>query len=150
MWRCQPTTHEAQGDRAIAAFTIIAERINMTRKSIQEKVLARDAAYITRQVQRQEIAGATHIDVNAGHKPEREAEDMAWLTEVVMAATTLPLSFDSTNADALRAGLELCNRPGTIINSITGEAERIEGTLPLVVEYGTNVVALSMDDSGMP
>ncbi len=122
----------------------------MTRKRIQEKVLARDADYIARQAQRQETAGATHIDVNAGHEPEREADDMAWITGVVMAATDLPLSFDSTSPEALRAGLDLCNRPGTIINSITGEAERIEGTLPLVVEYNTTVVALSMDDSGMP
>jgi 5-methyltetrahydrofolate--homocysteine methyltransferase len=122
----------------------------MTRKRIQEKVLDRDAEYITRQVERQVDAGATHIDVNAGHEPEREVGDMKWLTEVVSAATDLPLSFDSTSPDALRAGLDLCNRPGTIINSITGESERIEGVLPLVVEYGTGVVALTMDDGGMP
>ena len=131
-------------------FTIIAERINMTRKRIQEKVLARDAAYIARQVRRQEEAGATHIDVNAGHDPEREVEDMAWLTEAVAAATELPISFDSTNPDALDKGLSLCNRPGSVINSITGEKERLEGVLPLVKKYGTQVVALTMDDGGMP
>ena len=131
-------------------FTVIAERLNMTRKRVQEKVLARDAKYIARQVERQERAGATHIDVNAGHDPDREADDMAWLTEVVAAATELPISFDSTSPEVLRAGLELCNRPGTIINSITGEAERLEGVLPLVKEFGTQVVALTMDDSGMP
>ena len=131
-------------------FTIIAERINMTRKRIQEKVLARDAKYIARQVERQEAAGATHIDVNAGHDPDREVEDMAWLVEVVAAATELPLSFDSTNPEALAKGLSLCNRPGSIINSITGEAARIEATLPLVKEYDTSVVALAMDDGGMP
>ena len=131
-------------------FTLIAERINMTRKRIQEKVLARDARYITRQVERQEKAGATHIDVNAGHDPDREADDMAWLTEVAAAATELPLSFDSTNPEVLRRGLEMCNRPGTVINSITGETERLEGVLPLVEEFGTQVVALTMDDGGMP
>ncbi len=131
-------------------LTVIAERINMTRKRVQEKVLARDAAYITRQVQRQEQAGATHIDVNAGHDPEREADDMAWLTEVVAAATELPISFDSTSTEALETGLSLCNRPGTVINSITGEQERLDGVLPLVKGYGTQVVALTMDDSGIP
>jgi len=131
-------------------FTIIGERINMTRKRIQAKVLERDAKYITKQVQRQEAAGATHIDVNAGHDPNREVDDMAWLVEVVAAATELPISFDSTNPDALRRGLELCNRPGSIINSITGEAARIEGTLPLIKEFNTSVVALTMDDTGMP
>lgn len=131
-------------------FTIIAERINMTRKRIQERVLARDADYIAGQARRQAEAGATHIDVNAGHDPDREVEHMAWLTGVVADATDLPLSFDSTNPDALRAGLARCNREGTIINSITGEAERIKAILPLVKEFGTRVIALTMDDSGMP
>jgi len=122
----------------------------MTRKRIKEKVFARDAAYITRQVQRQEAAGATHIDVNAGGDPAREVEDMAWLTEIVSAATELPLSFDSTNPEALETGLGMCNRPGTIINSITGEKERMANVVPLVAKHGTGIVALTMDDCGMP
>jgi len=131
-------------------FTLIAERINMTRKTIREKVVARDAAFIARQAKRQTDAGATHIDINAGGDPDREVDDMIWLTEIVSEATPLPLSFDSTNPEALEAGLKLCNRPGTIINSITGEKERLDNVLPLVTKYGTHVVALAMDDSGMP
>ncbi len=131
-------------------FTVIAERINMTRKRIREEVWNRNTEYIARQVSRQENAGATHIDVNAGGTPAREVEDMTWLAEVVADATELPLSFDSTQPDALRAGLEMCNRPGTIINSITAEKQRIGGILPLVKEFNTGVVALTMDDSGMP
>jgi len=131
-------------------FTVIAERINMTRKRIQEKVLARDADYIARQARRQEKAGATHIDVNAGHDPAREVDDMAWLVETVAAATDLPLSFDSTNPEALDRGLSLCNRPGSFINSITGEQARLDGVLPLVKKHNTHVIALTMDDGGMP
>jgi len=131
-------------------FTIIAERINMTRKRIREEVWNRNASYIAKQVRRQENAGATHIDVNAGGDPAREVEDMNWLTEVVAETTELPLSFDSTQPDAIRTGLAICNRPGTIINSITGEKERLDSILPLVKEHGTGVVALTMDDSGMP
>jgi len=131
-------------------FTVIGERINMTRKRIKAKVADRDTGYITRQAQLQEAAGATHIDVNAGGDPEREVADMVWLTEVVAQATELPISFDSANSAALEAGLKLCNRPGTIINSITGEKDRLDDVLPLVAQYGTGVVALTMDDSGMP
>lgn len=131
-------------------FTVIGERINMTRKSIREKVLARDADFIAAQAKKQEAAGATHIDVNAGGDPAREAEDMAWLTQAVAAATELPLVFDSTNPKALEAGLGLCNRPGSIINSITGEKDRLKTILPLVKKHGTGVVALTMDDKGMP
>ena len=131
-------------------FTIIGERINMTRKRIKEEVWNRNAEYIVKQVKRQEKAGATHIDVNAGGDPAKEVDDMKWLTEVVMGATELPIAFDSTMPEALRAGLELGNRPGSLINSISGESDRIERVLPLVPEYGTGVVCLTMDDQGMP
>ncbi len=122
----------------------------MTRKSIRERVNARDAAFIAAQARKQQDAGATHIDVNAGGDPAREADDMAWLTEVIAAATTLPLCFDSTSPAALERGLALCNRPGTIINSITGERERLKNILPLVKKHKTGVIALTMDDKGMP
>ena len=131
-------------------FTIIGERINMTRKRIRREVWARNADYIVGQVRRQEEAGATHIDVNAGGDPAKEIDDMRWLTEVVTGATELPIVFDSSNPEALRAGLELGNREGTIINSITGEKERIDSILPLVSEFNTGVVCLTMDDGGMP
>ncbi|MFH0963800.1 MAG: dihydropteroate synthase [Planctomycetota bacterium] len=131
-------------------FTVIAERINMTRKKIREQVWQRNRDFVADEVRKQTQVGATHIDVNAGGDPSRELDDMSWLVEVVSAATDLPLSLDSADPAVLRAGLKLCNREGTIINSITGEKERIDAILPLVREYRTRVVALTMDDSGMP
>jgi len=131
-------------------MTIIAERINMTRKAIREKVWERDADFIIAEVKAQEAAGATHIDINAGGDPAREIDDMIWLTEIISKATELPLSFDSPNAAALEAGLKICNRPGTIINSITLETDRVNNTLPLILKYNTGIIALTMDDSGMP
>ena len=131
-------------------FTVIAERINMTRKSIRTRVWDRDEDFIRHEVGRQQEAGATHIDINAGGDPSKEVEDMKWLAGIVSEATELPLSFDSASPDAIRAGLEICNRPGTIINSITMERERLDGILPLVKEYGTGVICLTMNDAGMP
>ncbi len=131
-------------------FTIIGERINMTRKSVKEKVWERDADFVAGEVQRQVSSGATHIDINAGGDPSKEVEDMRWLTEVVSKATELPLVFDSANPEALEEGVKNCNREGTIINSVTGEVKRIEGILPIVKKYNTGVVALTMDDNGMP
>ena len=131
-------------------FTIIAEKINMTRKRVRKEVWDRNANYIARLAKAQEAAGATHIDVNAGGDPAKEVDDMKWLAEVVSKAVELPLSFDSSNPDALRAGLSVRNRPGTFVNSITGEKERIESVLPLVKEFNTNVICLTMDDNGMP
>ena len=131
-------------------FTIIGERINMTRKKIKEKAWERDADFIASEAKKQTEAGATHIDVNAGGDPAKEVDDMRWLTKVVSKATNLPLVFDSTNPIALEEGLKVCNRPGTIINSITGEKKRTEKILPLVKKYKTGVIALTMDDKGMP
>ncbi len=131
-------------------FTVIAERINMTRKSINRMVRNRDAEAIAAEARRQAEAGATHIDINAGGNPATEVEDMKWLTETVAGAIELPITFDSPNPDALRAGLEICNRPGTIINSITCEAERIKEVLPLMTKFNASVIALTMDDEGMP
>lgn len=131
-------------------FTVIAERINMTRKSIREKVWERDEVFIRREVSKQAQAGATHIDINAGGDPSKEIEDMKWLATVVSDETGLPLSLDSANPEALKAGLEICNRPGTIINSITMEKNRVESILPLVKGFNTGVICLTMNDSGMP
>ena len=131
-------------------FTVIAERINMTRKSIRTRVWERDEAFIRNEANSQVQAGATHIDINAGGDPAKEIEDMVWLTKIVSDEVELPLSFDSANPEAIQAGLELCNRSGTIINSITMEKERIKGIIPLVKKYNTSVVCLTMNDEGMP
>jgi len=131
-------------------FTVIGERINMTRKRIREEVWKRNAGFISAEAASQAKAGATHIDLNAGGDPAKEVEDMIWLTEVVSAAVKVPLVFDSTNTQALEAGLLLCNREGTIINSITAEKSRTENILPLVKKFNTGVVGLTMDDRGIP
>jgi 5-methyltetrahydrofolate--homocysteine methyltransferase len=131
-------------------FTVIGERINMTRKSIREKVWERDEVFVRNEAALQAKAGATHIDVNAGGNPEKEIEDMKWLASVVMKEVELPLVYDSANFEAIKAGLEICNRPGTIINSMTMEKERIKSILPLVKQYNTSIICLTMNDEGMP
>ena len=131
-------------------FTIIAERINMTRKSIRTKVWDRDEEFIRNEAHRQVEAGATHIDINAGGDPSKEVDDMVWLTGIVSDEVDVPFSFDSANPDAIRAGLEVCNREGSIINSITMERERVDGIIPIVKQFGTGIVCLTMNDEGMP
>lgn len=106
-------------------FTIIGERINMTREPIKEAVAEEDEDFIAAEARKQEEAGGTHIDVNAGGNPDKEVENMRWLVEVTAEATDLPLVFDSSNPEAIGRGLELCHRPGSIVNSITAEQERL-------------------------
>ncbi len=128
---------------------IVGERINATRKRIRRAVEGRDVEFIRQEARKQAEAGADYIDLNAGSDPSKEADNLAWLAETVQEAVELPLCLDSASPEALKRALSGCERPG-MINSITAEKERLEGVLPLVVESGAHVVALTMDDTGMP
>lgn len=128
---------------------IVAERINTSRKRIARAVRERDADFIRREAKSQADAGAGYIDVNAGTSLQHELDDLVWLTETVQSAVETPVCLDSANPKALEAALEV-HRGSAMVNSITAEAERIRGILPTVVKHKTRVVALAMDDRGMP
>ena len=128
---------------------IIGERINGSRTRVGEAVSGREAAFIQRLAQRQVEAGAQRLDVSAGTPSEREPEDLAWLVRTVQEVVDVPLCLDSANPRALAAGLEGV-RQAPLINSISGERLRLDGILPLVREADCGVIALAMDDSGVP
>lgn len=129
---------------------IVGELINTSRKAIKEAVENKDAEYIKKIAVEQAEAGATYIDVNCGTMVNNEPEVMAWLVNNVQEAVQLPLCIDSPNPEALEAGLALCKSGQPMINSISDEKERFEKVLPLVLKYKAKVVALCMDDTGMP
>jgi 5-methyltetrahydrofolate--homocysteine methyltransferase len=129
---------------------IIGELINTSRKLIREAVEKKDGEYIQQIAKAQEEAGATYIDVNCGTFMETEVETMEWLVDNILQATSLSLCIDSPNPLALKAGLKKAINGKSMINSITGETPRWNAVLPLVKEYNTKIVALCIDDSGMP
>lgn len=120
---------------------IIAERINSSRKQIAQAIIARDRSFIQAEAKAQTLAGANYIDVNAGTFVGEEAEKLKWIVESVQEVTELPLCIDSPDPAVIRRMMPLA-RKTPIINSITLEASRIEGILPLVVEHRTKVIAL--------
>jgi 5-methyltetrahydrofolate--homocysteine methyltransferase len=128
---------------------VIAERINGTRKHVQQAILGRDADHIRQEASAQAEAGAHYIDVNAGTQPAREPEDLVWLVKTVQGVVDLPCAVDTPNPAAMAAALEV-HRGQALVNSITGEKARLEGILPLVVKHKARVIALALDDSGMP
>lgn len=130
-------------------LTIIGERINSTRKSIARAIEARDAPFIQNEARLQHEAGADFIDVNAGVFLEKEVEYLPWLVRTVQEAVDSPLSLDTPNPEALQAALKE-HRGIPLINSITHEKRRLEGMTPLAREYGAKVIALCVDDVGMP
>jgi len=128
---------------------VVGERINSTRKHIREAVRARNTDFIANEARNQAAAGADYVDVNAGTSVAHEIDDIKWLVETVQSAVEQPLCLDSANPAALKAALALVKK-NVIINSITGEKARMDAILPLVVTSGSSVVALVMDDRGLP
>jgi len=129
---------------------IIGEKINSTRKSIDQAVRAKDAEAIREVVFSQVNAGADMLDVNCGTLDAvDEPAAMEWLVKTVQEAADLPLCIDSANYKALAAGLKV-HRGKAMINSISGEPERYRHVLPLIKEHGASVVALCMDEKGIP
>lgn len=128
---------------------IIGEKINGTRKLVGKAILERDAAYIQNLAAKQVDAGASWLDINAGTPPAREAEDLVWLIGLVQGVTAVPLCLDSANPAALRVAMkEVAQTP--MINSISAEPSRLEGILPIAAEFGCPVIALCMDEKGIP
>ena len=130
-------------------FTVIGERINTTLKKVKAAVADRDADYISDDVKKQTEAGATYIDVNAGARIGHEEEDMKWLLGVVQGATDLPLCLDSPDPSILEMAYGLVEkRP--MVNSISLEKDRFEPMMDYLKGKDCRIVALCMDDTGMP
>jgi cobalamin-dependent methionine synthase I len=130
-------------------FTIIGERINTSRKRIQEAVAARDSACIQEDVKKQELAGACYIDVNAGARVGYEADDMKWLLQVIQEAVPLPLCLDSSDPKVLEMAYGMV-RENPMINSISLERDRFDAMIPFLKGKNCRIVALCMDDTGLP
>jgi len=128
---------------------IIGEKINGTRKRVARAIAERDAEFIKNLAVKQTEAGSTWLDVNAGTHPETEPDDMVWLIENIQSVVDIPLCLDSANPKALEAGIQAVDKT-PMINSISGEPDRLEKILPIVAEHGCEVIALAMDDKKIP
>jgi 5-methyltetrahydrofolate--homocysteine methyltransferase len=130
-------------------FTIIGERINPTgRKLLAEEMKAGDFSRVERDALAQVEAGAHMLDVNAGIPLSDEPAILARTIQLVQSIVDVPLSIDSSIVEALAAGLEVYQgKP--LLNSVTGEDERLERVLPLVKRYGAAVIAISNDETGI-
>ncbi len=129
---------------------IIGEKINTSRKSMGRAVEERDSGAVQEEALRQVHAGAQMLDVNCGTvSADAEPEILAWLVETVQSVVDVPLCVDSPNPRALTRAMAV-HRGKPMINSISGEGARYEQVLPMVKQYGASVVALGMDDRGIP
>jgi 5-methyltetrahydrofolate--homocysteine methyltransferase len=131
-------------------FCIIGERINPTsRKRFSEELRAGNLETVVADVQAQVEAGADMLDVNAGIPLVDEAELLAKMLTLVQETCDLPICIDSSVVEALEAGLEVYEGKA-LVNSVTGEDERLEEILPLVAKHGAAVIGLANDETGIP
>lgn len=129
---------------------IIGEKINGTRKKVAQAIRERDVDFIQNLAKSQIEGGSTYLDVNAGTPVDREPEDMAWLVDNIQKVCSVPLCLDSANPKALEAGINAVNQT-PLINSVSGEKNRIEGILPLALKHKTGLILLALDDEqGIP
>ncbi|MBT5263954.1 MAG: methyltetrahydrofolate cobalamin methyltransferase [Rhodospirillaceae bacterium] len=130
-------------------FRIIGERINPTgRKLLSAEMAAGDFSRVEADTLAQVAAGAHMLDVNAGIPLADEPAILAETIKLVQSLTDVPLSIDSSIVEALEAGLSVYQGKA-LVNSVTGEEERLEVVLPLIKKYGAAVVAISNDETGI-
>jgi 5-methyltetrahydrofolate--homocysteine methyltransferase len=131
-------------------FCVIGERINPTgRKAFAEQLRGGDLSTVAVDARAQAEAGADMLDVNAGIPLVDEADLLSRMLTIVQEAVDLPICIDSSVIEALEAGLSVYEgKP--LVNSVTGEDERLEEILPLVARHGAAVIGLANDETGIP
>ena len=130
-------------------FVIIGERINPTgRKRLSAEMAAGDLSRVRRDARSQVAAGAHMLDVNAGVPSVDEARLLVAAVRAVAEVTDVPLCLDSSVVEALEAALSVYEGKA-LVNSVTGEDERLEAILPLVKEHGAAVIGMANDETGI-
>ncbi|QGP91138.1 5-methyltetrahydrofolate:corrinoid/iron-sulfur protein co-methyltransferase [Neomoorella glycerini] len=129
---------------------IIGEKLNSAIPNICQIINDKDAAAVKELALKQVEAGADYLDLNTAHC--NEVDDMEWLVRTVQEVTDIPLCIDSTSAEAIKKGLDTVagDKSKVMINSVSLEKNRLEGMLPLIIEYQCPVIGLTADENGIP
>ena len=128
---------------------LIGENVNIMSQTIGPAMKERDPGPIQAMAKAEAEAGVDYIDLNIG--PARKAGDefMDWVVRTVQEVTSLPLSLDTTNQDAMEAGLK-AGKSKLLMNSVSLQPERLERGLKLAKEYGADLIGLLWGVEGMP
>lgn len=128
---------------------IIGEKINGTIPSVAKAIAEKDADFIRNLAKIQSEAGANFIDVCASTDVSIEIETLKWLINLVQEVTDTPICIDSPHTQAIAEAIPFCKRSG-LINSVSGEGEKIDVIFPIIANTQWECVALLCDDSGIP
>jgi len=128
---------------------VIGERINGMFAEVKEAVEGRDEDALQDLAVRQLGAGADALDINVGPTKGKAIDNMRWMVETVQQATDAPLCIDTPKFDVMQAALEVCESPA-IMNSTKASQQELDRYVPLAVEHGARLIALTIDESGVP
>ncbi len=128
---------------------IIGEKINGSIPVVADAIAKRDAEFIKNRAKAQADAGATFIDCCASVPEAEEVETLKWMIDCIQEATDLPISVDSPSADVLAQVIPYVNKPG-LVNSVSGEGDKIDKLFPLIAGTKWEVICLLSDDTGIP
>jgi 5-methyltetrahydrofolate--homocysteine methyltransferase len=128
---------------------IIGEKINGSIPSMGKAIAEKNADHIRDLAKRQAEAGAAFIDVCASVAADTELETLHWMVDLVQEVTDTPISIDSPSAEICAQAIPFCKRPG-LVNSVSGEGNKIERIFPLIADTAWECIALLSDDTGIP
>lgn len=129
---------------------VVGERLNPTgKKRFQEALLNHEMEYICKVAIEEEESGADILDINVGVPGGDEVALMREAVKAVQSVVNIPLQIDSSNPEAIEAGLRVYNGRA-IVNSVNAEDERLDLILPIVKKYGAAVIGLALNENGLP
>jgi 5-methyltetrahydrofolate corrinoid/iron sulfur protein methyltransferase len=131
-------------------FIRIGENLNVMSKVLGPAMKERNPGPIQEMAKKETEKGVDYIDVNIGPARKDGAEMMPWLVNVIQDVTDTPLALDTTNMEAMEAGLKACKKGKALINSVSLQTSRIEAGLKLAEKYEADCIALLWSDQGMP
>lgn len=129
---------------------IIGENIHILSDKVKEALKGKDSEFFMDLAVRQVEAGAKAVDINLGPRKKDWEEIFPWVIRSVESVVDVPLSIDTTNFDGIEAALKTITKAQPIINSTSGEPERLERIPLLAKKYNAKVIGLTMGASGIP
>lgn len=128
---------------------VIGENIHIISPKVKTAIDEQDADFFRALAKKQAAAGANYVELNIGPSRKRGTEIMPWIVQAVQDSIDVPLSLDTTNADAIEAGLKVCKRT-PLINSTSAEVARRNRLFPMAAQYKAPIIALGMTEQGIP
>ncbi|MGM0366925.1 MAG: dihydropteroate synthase [Actinomycetota bacterium] len=128
---------------------IVGENISVTSKAVGDAIKNRDGGPLVDMAREQKDAGAHYVDVNIGPATRNGEETMQWVVKTIQDEVDIPLSLDTKNVDALKAGLEV-HKGQAMINSVTGDQDKLDALMPAAKEHNAKIVGIALTEKGVP